>query len=215
MEYQKNQRAGKINHQNEMAIEFKLQNMQKALQPIKIVNHFAPLIELPRELFKPPGTLELFLSFVEAITFFHQYQREHKQFPGSLEVYIETTASDVELAFKLLKETLIRKCDELNSPLRSFYEQLRSNVNKHKLEIFKATDIRKYLKIPPRTLQYYLKELTGYGYIEIIDGKQRTGYVYELCNAITENQLQQKINEHIFTVIEKIKIAEQKCSLLT
>ena len=210
MDYQKKLRAGIIDYKKEIAVQQKLQNMQKVLQPLRVINPYAPLIELPQEMFKPRRTLTLLLSFIEAITFYHQYQRELKAEPASGEAYIETTPNDIEWGFKLLKETLFRRSDELSEALRGFLDQVKKITGEQQLVKFKATDIRQHIFIPPRTLQYYLKELTDYGYIQIIGGKQRTGYEYEICRGLSESQLQQKINRQLAAVMEKIHKAHQE-----
>jgi hypothetical protein len=210
MDYQKKLRAGIIDYTKERAVQQKLQHMQKLLQPVRVVNPYAPLIDLPQEMFKPRRTLPLLLSFIEAITFYHQHQRAYKADPGTAEAYIETTPQDIECAFTLLKETLFRKSDELSEALRSFLEQVKKIKQAQQLEKFKAADIRQHIRIAPRTLQYYLKELTDYGYIQITGGKKRVGYEYEVCEALSESRLQQKINEQVNAVMAKVQAAQQK-----
>lgn len=210
MSYQKQLRAGIIDYTKENAIVRKLQNMQKALQPIRVINPYAPLIELPQEMFKPRRTLPLLLSFIEAITFYHQYQRELKVEPSTSEVYIETSPEDIEWAFRLLRETLFRKSDELSGALRGFLEQVKKIKQADQLAKVKGADIRQHMRIAPRTLQYYLKELTDYGYIQITGGRQRTGYEYEVCEALSESQLQQKIDGQVAAVIAHIRKAHQE-----
>ncbi len=57
--------------------------------------------------------MTLLLGFIEAITFYHQYQREvNKDAAGQL--YIETKIEDIEAAFELLKDVLFSKSDELS-----------------------------------------------------------------------------------------------------
>ena len=215
MSYQKQLRAGIIDYVAEHAVQTKLQHMQKALSPVRVINPYAPLIDLPQEMFKPRRTLPLLLSFIEAITFYHQYQREQKAEEGTGEVYIETTPQDIEWGFKLLGETLFRKSDELNGALRSFLELLSTITAKHTLTRFKAADIRQHLRIAPRTLQHYLKELSAYGYLQIIGGKQRTGYEYELCEGTSQQELQAQIDSQIRVVMERIRNAQQKRDTLS
>src|SRR5690606_37677775 len=104
-------RAGLIDKAKEQEVRKQLQDVQRVLRPIKVVNPYAPLIALPQEVFKPRRTLGLLLGFVEAITFYHQLQREEKADEGSGEIYIETTPEDIEAAFALLSDTLFRKSD--------------------------------------------------------------------------------------------------------
>lgn len=210
LSYQKRLRAGVVDYSEEQSIRQKLQRMQKALSPVRVVNPYAPLIDLPKELFKPRRTLPLLLSFIEAITFYHQYQREQQAESGTGEVYIETTPEDIAWGFNLLGETLFRKSDELSGALRSFLERLKAITAKHKISKFKAVDIRPYLRMAPRTLQHYLKELNYYGYLHITGGKQRTGYEYELGETTSQQQLQEHIDQHIKVIMERIAAASKK-----
>lgn len=217
MDYQKQLRAGIIDHSKEQAIQQKLQQMQQALEPVKIINPYAPMIDLPQELFKPRRTLPLLLSFIEAITYYHQYQREPKAIADTAEMYIETSPQDIEWGFALLQETLFRKSDELSGGLRSFLEQLRIITATHQLQNlpagqagFKAADIRKQLRIAPRTLQYYLKELAAYGYLHIAGGKQRSGYEYEMSEASSQQQLQTQIDKQVLAIMERINNAHEQ-----
>lgn len=211
MDYQKKLRAGQVDDTTERATVQKLQNMQKLLQPIRVINPYAPLIDLPRELFKPRRTLPLLLSFIEAITFYHQHQREMKAEPSTAEAYIETTPQDIACAFKLLGETLLRKSDELSGSLREFYEWLRAWAQAQHLDKFYASDIRKHQRIHPRTLQRYLAELTEYGYISFIGGsKYRSGYQYSIDLATPQEQLQAGIEGQIAQILDKVTAAHQE-----
>ncbi len=210
MDYQKQLRAGIVDDAKEKATVQQLQNMQKLLQPVRVINPYATLIELPQELFKPRRTLPLLLSFIEAITFYHQHQRPLQAEPSTAEVYIETTPRDIEWAFKLLKETLFRKSDELSGSLREFYEWLRLWAKEQRLDKFYGNDIRKHSRIHPRTLQRYLGELAEYGYISFIGGsKYRSGYQYGIDQAAPQEQLQANIEKQIADTLQKVQEAHQ------
>ena len=63
MAYQKQKRAGLIDECKQAEVKGRLQNMQRVLRPVRIVNPYAPLIDLPKSVFKPRRTLPLLLSF--------------------------------------------------------------------------------------------------------------------------------------------------------
>ncbi|MBV7534086.1 hypothetical protein KW844_28610 [Chitinophaga sp. sic0106] len=79
MEYQARQSAGAVNYSQERAIKQLFRNVQQVLQPVLVVNPYAGCIQLPEQIFKPRRTMTLLLSFIETITFYHQYQREVKR----------------------------------------------------------------------------------------------------------------------------------------
>jgi predicted DNA-binding transcriptional regulator len=210
MNYQKRHRAGLIEIYKEQQIQIKLQQMQKALAPIKVINPFAPLIDLPESFPKKRRALPILLNVIEAITFYHQYQREQTADKETGEVQIETHPNDIENGFKYLKNVLFRRSDELNGAVRDFYEKLKEITEKNELQKFKVSDIRAHIKLTPRSIQQYLKELLEYGYLHITGGKQRLGYEYEILSGTSEKALQQSIEEHIKKVMEKVNKAYKK-----
>jgi hypothetical protein len=210
MHYQKQLRAGLIDAYKEQQIQTKLQQMQKVLEPIKVINPYAPIIDLPENFPKKRRALPIVLNFIEAITFYYQRQREQQADKNTGEIYIETHPSDVEWGFKLLKNVLLKRSDELSGAVRDFYETLKTLTEKNKLKKFKVSDIRKQIKMPPRTIQHYLKILLEYEYLNITAGKQRTGYEYELLSATSRNQLQDNLDEHIKKVMDNIWKAYNK-----
>ena len=208
MDYHRKIKAGLIDQEEEEQARERLEHLQRILQPVKVINPYAIHITLPQEVFKPRRTLPLLLSFIEAITFCHQYQREEKSDTHG-EAYIETTLEDIEWGFKLLREVLFRKSDELTGACREFYEWLKIWAIKHKIEKFFARDLRTVRRIHPRTLNRYLEELASYGMVEVIGGKkQRLGYEYTFTGL--QVNLRDRVDEQLQRVIEKIKAAAKQ-----
>lgn len=110
MEYQTRLSAGLVDHGQELAVKELFRSIQQVLQPVRVVNPYAAYIQLPQQIFKPRRTMTLLLSFIETVTFYHQYQREVKR-DGSGQPYIESTPEDISAAFGLLKEVLFSKSD--------------------------------------------------------------------------------------------------------
>lgn len=204
IEYHKQNRAGIVDKKGEQANRQLLINMQSLLQPKKVINPYAPLIDLPESVLKPRRSIGILLSFIEAITLYHQYQCQQEQ--GVL----ITHPTHIEWGFKLLKESLFRKSDELSAAVRNFLETVNGLLIKGKKQNFYAMDIRQELKLHPRTLRRYLYELHDYGYIKITGGnKYKKGYEYELTTLATANHLQSTIDKHIELVMQKIWKAHQ------
>jgi hypothetical protein len=76
MDYQRKASAGVISTTDQERKKTLLQNVQRVLRPIRVINPYAEYIDLPPEVFKPRRTLLILLSFIETITYYHQYQRE-------------------------------------------------------------------------------------------------------------------------------------------
>ena len=205
MAYQQKASAGTINASEEMAITEQLKNVQRLLRPIKVVNPFAEIIDLPDEVFKPRRTLLLLLSFIETITYYHQYQRPAKKDSQSGLDYIETTKEDIEAAFSLMKEVLFSKSDELTKASRTFLEGLKKNTKSG--EIFYANQLRKKLRIPSSTLKRYLYELVRNGYIKIKGGSKYRGFEYEIVDYDEYQELQSSIDAKLISILSKVEVA--------
>ena len=201
MSYQKALSSAQINHSTEQEIKTKLQNVQRVLKPIKVVNPYAELIDLPDEVFKPRRTLLLLLSFIETITFYHQYQRKVQQNEFG-ESYIESTKSDVEAAFSLLKEVLFSKSDELSKASRRFLERLKTILKEG--ECFSSSQIRKQLRMNASSVKRYLIELQRYGYLKIKGGSRYRGFEYEVQDYTEYEKMRCHIEQKLSTILKNI-----------
>jgi DNA primase len=202
-EYQTKLSGGEVNKEKENQYKELFKNMQRVLRPVNIINPFAKYIELPEQVFKPRRTMTLLLGFIEAITFYHQYQREVKK-DSSGQLYIETNIEDIEAAFTLLKDVLFSKSDELTKAARSFLEDLKLWLKKENKESFAAKEIRKLLRLAPATLKRYLSELERYGYIKS-KGNRYIKYEYSISDYEEYTALQNSIDKHLQDVLTKIK----------
>lgn len=210
MDYQKKCKAGLIPENQIQNSQHILKTLIASLEPVNIINPFAELINLPQDIAHPRKSLLLLLNFIETITFFHQYQREQIINKETGEVFIKTAPEDVELAFKLLKNSLFRRADELSTTTRGFYLWLTSFLKEAKTKQFTALDIRKAKAIHPRTLNRYLQELKLYSYVQVTGGnKHREGFRYKLTEFGNQTDIQNRIEKEIKSTLEKIN-KEQK-----
>ncbi len=203
-DYQTKIAGGEINLERERQYKELFKNMQRVLRPVTVINPFAKYIQLPEQVFKPRRTMTLLLGFIEAVTFYHQYQREVKK-DNAGQLYIETTISDIETAFSLLKDVLFSKSDELTKATRSFFELLKQHLTETSEQSFTPHQIRKAFRIEPRTLQRYIRELKQYGFIKTVSGfKHRRGFEYSIADGSEYSRLRSEIDSHIEAIIERI-----------
>lgn len=213
MEYQKKIRAGLINKDEITAIQRRLKCIIESLKSTSIINPYAPFINLPDDLPHPRKTLLLLLNFIDIITFFFQYQRETVTDESTGEMLIKTAPEDIELAFKLLKNCLFRRADELSTTARGFYQWLKKYLQEAKTNQFTALDIRKAKRIHPRTLNNYLQELKLFSYVQIVGGnKHREGFIYKLTDINELTELQSGIETSLKQTLEKIQAEQPKQS---
>jgi len=208
MEYQARISCGEVDQEREQAIKNSLQNMQRVLKPVAVVNPYAKYIQLPEQVFKPRRTMGLLLSFIEAITLLHQYQREVKH-DSHHQPYIETTVEDIEAAFNLLKDVLFSKSDELTKATRGFLELLKVILREQNKASFTAREIRERLRLNPNNLKRYLVELERYGYIKGSGNRYRGSYEYTISNVQEYEQLKQGIDRHLQAILASIRNIRQ------
>jgi hypothetical protein len=205
MDYQKKCKAGHIHPEAIKHVQTNLKYIIATLQNVNIINPYATYINLPNEIAYPRKSLLLLLNFIDIITYFFQYQREQIIDTNTGEVFIKTHPSDIELAFKYLKNNLFRRADELSSSARGFYKWLTTFLTTAKTKQFTALDIRKTKTIHPRTLNNYLNELKLFNYIQITGGnKHREGYSYKLTQLGSQTDTQTKIEQAIQNNLQNI-----------
>ncbi len=203
MHYQRKQQAGLINETGQEQAKQLLRNSQRLLRKIKIINPYAPQLEIPQCVFKKLRTNMHYLKLIEIITFYHQKQREIKT-DQSGKPYIETAIEDIECANFLVKETLLRKSDELNGELRDFFERLKNTVTAKKVQSFYSKDIREQFRMNPMRINRYLRELESRGYIGRNGGNRKYGFEYEITAWDEYEKLKSGINI-LDEILQKLK----------
>ncbi len=193
MNYQKQQAAGKIDKDKEQQTKHFMQNVQRVLKPITIKNPYAEQLELPQLVFKKRRANAHYLQFIEAITFYHQYQREEKHDPNTGEIYIETTPEDIQAANDLIKHILLRKSDELNGATRNYLELLKSYLKEKQQPGFSTKAVRKHYRINYNTQRMYMRNLIQQGYLHKAEGNKKTGFLYTISQTTEYSQLEQQV----------------------
>ena len=206
MHYQRLISAGKINVQQQIEATKLLQNVQRILKPIKVINPFAEYLELPQSVFKPRRTNSHYLQFIEAITFYKQYQRDKKYDEQTGEEYIETTIEDIEEANELIIEVLLRKSDTITGATRNHLESLKDYLKKNSQTIFTNAEIRRNLRIKETTLRRYNGQLLAENYIQRVKVKSKS-YCFEVVDVDEYNNLKEQINDALNTCLTALRCA--------
>lgn len=203
MNYQRKASAGKIDIEEQLKAKAVLQNSQYLLKPIKVVNPYAEVLELPNEVLKPRRTNAHYLQFIELITYYHQYQRALKYDESTGEEYIETTIEDIKNANELLKEILLRKSDVINGATRNYLENLKSYLIDKKKKEFTNSEIRRNLKVKETTLRRYHKDLEEESLIAKIINKESRSFVYRLVDVKEYEILKSQITNILENCLDK------------
>lgn len=204
MDYQRKLRAGKIDTTAENSIKELFKNCQRIIEPVRVLNRYAEFLTIPEEVLKPRRSNDHYLLAIEAITFYHQYQREKKADDNG-ELYIEVTVEDIAAANELLKDVLLRKSDELSGSCRDYLQHINEYLQQNQQTKFTNREIRKHLKLEPTKQKRFTKTLLESYYIKRIQGSKARGYEYEIVSPDEYNQLQSKINNVLAENLEKIK----------
>lgn len=182
MDYQRRLSAGKVDRYKEQQATRQLQNLQRVLEPVRVINPYAESLKIPAQCFKPLRTNEHYLQFIETVTWYHQYQRREKADPDTGEVFIETTPEDIAIANHLMKEVLLTKSDELPKAIRQFFEQLKQWLKTQNQTSFYSKALRSHFRMYPMKASRYITTLEQYGYLKKCGGNRKHGYEYEVTD---------------------------------
>lgn len=207
MQYQRKIQAGLINKAEQQQAKELLKNTQRLLRKVSVINPYAPELHIPETVFKKLRTNMHYLKLIEIITFYNQHQREWKK-DANEQYYIESTIEDIAWANYLVKDTLLRKSDELNGTLRQFFEGLKKLMQSRKEGSFYAKEIREKLRLNPMRVNRYLNELEMRGYLKRTGGNRKAGFEYEIAAWNEYKELQAGINV-LDAVLEKLKAKHQ------
>ncbi len=210
MNYQRLISAGKINTGEEYKSQEILKNVQRVLKPIKVINPFAEYLQLPKLVFKPRRTNSHYLQFIEAITFYKQYQREKQYDKGTGEEYIETTIEDIKEANELIIDVLLRKSDTITGACRNHLERLKAYLKANNQTTFTNSEIRRNLRLKESTLRNYNNQLLLEDYIRKTKGKKGQVYHYEIIDVNEYISLKQQINKSLDECIKAINLASSQ-----
>ncbi|GAA5040190.1 hypothetical protein GCM10011506_40390 [Marivirga lumbricoides] len=211
MSYQRKLSAGKIDGSEEHKIAELLKNTQRVLKPVSIRNPFAEQLKIPDEVFKPRRSNAHYLAFIEAVTFYHQYQRENQYDKETGEEYIETTLEDIQEANQLMKEVLIRKSDPLNTACRKYLEWLKAWLKMEKKSTFTNKEVRQFLRINPSNQKRYMVQLQEYDYVEKVSGKCGKAHEYRISQLDEYETLKNGITSILDKIVSSLEgVKKQK-----
>ena len=208
LNYQRKQASGKIDKTEEIKARNVLRNTQYLLQPITVINPYAELLELPKEVLKPRRTNAHYLQFIELVTYYHQFKREKKIDKQTGEEYIEVEIEDIKNANELLKEVLIRKSDVLNRATRNYLEKLKTYLKEKRKEEFTNAEIRRNLKIKETTLRRYHNILQTEYLIRKVHNPETRSYTFRIVDENEYKELKSQINSALDKSLEQIELAK-------
>jgi DNA primase catalytic core len=116
--------AGLVAHEERKDLLKQLRNAQRLLQPLHVVNPFAPALTFATARTRNRRDHEKYLTLIDAIALLHQHQRETRTLPSG-QRFIEVTLDDIALTNELAPEMLGRSLDELPPQTRRLLAHIR------------------------------------------------------------------------------------------
>lgn len=197
-------KARVIDKVKEKQLQHQLANIQRMLVPQEVWNIYAECIELPEKYFVQRRGLPLLMQVIDTITNLYQYQCEKVKDHYSNTLLIPHP-THIEWAFKLTREPLFRKSDELTGKLRDLIEFIKQWLHANGKHSFKASELRKELRSEPRQTNIHLSKLCNYNYLRVVGGsKGRKGFAYEILTADSKESLLNEVDHCIKTVMDKV-----------
>lgn len=174
--YQNELSAGLIDKEEQKRATSFTQNCIRLLKSYEVINPYANKIKLPQTAHKIRRLNELYQSFVKQITLLNQYQRKTDK-QGRL----ITEKADLQTACDILFESIVLKVDELDGPLRGFYEKLKNYIlPKGKDYEFTQREVRQHLNISKAQCSRFFYSLQSMEYIT----SKFTGNQRKMCYII-------------------------------
>ena len=162
------------------------------------------LIDIPEKYFAKRRGLALLLNFIDGLTFMCQYQSEMEYEADEYgEAQLITHPAHIQWAFKLNREILFSKCDELKTSLREFLDKIKFWLKENEQQSFFSQDIRKTFRMEPWVVKRYIRSLLGYGYIKMVSSvKNKREYVID--DYMSSEKIYKELDSHIEKVMQKV-----------
>jgi DNA primase len=203
--YQNQKSAGLIDKKSERTAQTLLQNCIRLLQPLEVVNPYAPHIILPEGAHKIRRLNELYQIFIRQVTLLHQFQRQ-KDKQGRL----VSTVEDLRQASLILLDSIVLKVDELDGALRQFYEQLKTYVDAKGNREYEFTqrELRHALRLSKTQMQRYVSDLIALEYLKQTGGHINKGFNYKIQWWDNAQALRQDIKADLTRQIDEVERQE-------
>jgi hypothetical protein len=166
-------------------------NAQRLLQPLTVVNPYAPALTFLDEKTRTRRDHDHYQVLIEAITHLFQYQRPvkvlHREGGRTLR-YIETTVEDIALANRLAHEVFGRCLDELPPQTRRFLdllcEMVQEQCRQRQIDQgdyrFYQRQVRHYTGWSDYQVKTHLRKLVSLEYVLVHRGGRGQRWEYEL-----------------------------------
>jgi DNA primase catalytic core len=178
--------AGLMAREERKALLKTLRNAQRLLQPVEVLNPYAPALTFTTGRTRNRRDHEKYLTLIDAIALLHQHQRKAQTLPGG-QPYIEVTLDDIALANELAPEVLGRSLDELPPQTRRLLGCIRELVKKKRdgkasPSTFSRRELREACGWSLTQVSVHLERLAALECVAIRHGRLGSAYLYEILS---------------------------------
>jgi len=173
------------------------QHAQRLLEPVHVVNPYAPQLTFVDGRTRTRRDHEKYLTLIDVIALLHQHQRARKTVErnGRTLSYIEVTPDDIAVANRLAAAVFGRSLDELPPQTRAFLGQLDAWVTQrcreeraHRSDLrFLAREARQALGTGATQTKVHLRRLVELEYVLVHRAPRGQGVAYELAYSAAED----------------------------
>jgi DNA primase len=200
IEYQNNKSAGLVDPQRQQQTKDFIKNCVRLLKPLQVVNSYANKVHLPLEARNLRRLNAHYQSIIRQVTLLNQYQRKMDD-----KERLITEKEDLQMACDIMFDSIILKIDELDGPLRSFYEELKKFVKRSNPEgEFSAREIRHVLNMSKSSVQRNIWELLRLEYITHSGGFINRGLRYKIQYWDDIKAIREKIKKYLYDQLSKL-----------
>lgn len=162
-----------------------LHNIQRVLEPIKIINPFIEQIDFQLFFDNDVKKIKQFMQLTNLFTMLNRFQLNAKKYKGQL--CYEVEPKHILTVLELFKELWVSNYDELYFQVNCTLNELKKcikvdNPDDFEDAIFTEKEIQSKLKIHPSTLNRHFKKLTLHNKLKRVFGNNRSGFHYSITN---------------------------------
>ena len=175
-------------------------NAQRLIEPITIVNPYAPQLTFVDARTRARRDHEKYLTLIDTVALLHQHQRERKTVTRGAQslTYLEVTREDIAIANRLAAAVLGRSLDELPPQTRRFLGLLDAWITRtcptHRHEFrFLARDAREAIGLGATQVKLHLHRLVELEYVLVHRAPRGQGVSYELVYTAADHTAESTI----------------------
>lgn len=159
-------------------------NSQRLLSNVLIFIPYVDHLKFPSKWLRTRRDNERFLCLIEAVTFWHQYQREEGHTVEGTR-FILSTAEDYRIAFTLAQGVLFNSLHELSREGQELLELITCYVadrGEPKDIVFTRKELRQFTNHQDYRLRVTLNELIEMEYLGVVSGSNGKAFHYRLLD---------------------------------